>query len=97
LTPKTKVILDQVAVVLKVNKSWSKLSVTGYTDNVGGDNVNKKLSDKRADVVKNYLVAKGIAADAINTSGLGKQNPKTTNNTKEGRYTNRRAELILQK
>ena len=97
LTPKTKAILDQVAVVLKVNKSWSKLSVTGYTDNVGGDNVNKKLSDKRADIVKNYLVAKGIAADAINTSGLGKQNPKTTNNTKEGRYTNRRAELILQK
>lgn len=97
LQPKTKAILDQVALVLKVNKVWSKLVVSGYTDNIGGDKINRKLSQERAAVVKEYLISKGITASAISTAGFGKQNPKVSNETKEGRYKNRRAELVVKK
>jgi len=97
LETKTITILNQVALVLNVNKAWSKLLVSGYTDNIGGDELNKKLSIERATVVKNYLITKGLTDSAIIVSGFGMKNPKASNDTKEGRYINRRAELILQK
>ncbi|MDR3652314.1 MAG: OmpA family protein [Paludibacter sp.] len=97
LQPKTRAILDQVALVLKVNKAWSKLVVSGYTDSIGGDKINKNLSEERANVVKEYLIYKGLTASAIITAGFGKENPKASNKTKEGRYKNRRAELVVKK
>ena len=97
LVPKTKAVLDQVALVLKVNKVWSKLVVSGYTDNVGTDKINIKLSQERASVVKNYLILKGLTPSSISTAGLGKENPKASNDTKQGRYKNRRAELVIDK
>lgn len=97
LQPKMKAILDQVALVLKVNKSWTTLEVSGYTDSIGGDEVNNKLSQDRASVVKDYLVSKGLIASEINTAGFGKKNPKATNDTKDGRYKNRRTELVITK
>lgn len=97
LQPKMKTILDQVALVLKVNKSWTTLVVSGYTDSIGGDEVNNQLSQDRARVVKDYLVSKGLVASEINTAGFGKKNPKATNDTKVGRYKNRRAELVITK
>lgn len=97
LVPKTKAVLDQVALVLKVNKVWSKLVVSGYTDNTGDDEKNIKLSQERASVVKNYLISKGLTASSISTAGLGKENPKASNDTKHGRYKNRRAELVIDK
>ena len=97
LQPKTLSILDQVALVLKANKTWSKLLVSGYTDNVGSDKINKKLSLKRATEVKNYLVLKGLSASAIHAAGFGKENPKVSNDTKTGRNQNRRAELVISK
>jgi len=97
LQPKTLAILDQVALVLKANKTWSKLLVSGYTDNVGSDKINKKLSLKRATEVKNYLVLKGLSASTIYAAGFGKENPKVSNDTKEGRNQNRRAELVISK
>ena len=97
LVPKTMAVLDQVALVLKVNKVWSKLVVSGYTDNVGTDKINIKLSQERASVVKNYLILKGLTPSSISTAGLGKENPKASNDTKQGRYKNRRAELVIDK
>jgi outer membrane protein OmpA-like peptidoglycan-associated protein len=97
LQPKMKAILDQVALVLKVNKSWKTLIISGHTDRIGSDEVNNKLSLKRASVVKDYLVSKGLVASEINTAGFGKRNPKATNNTKDGRYKNRRSELVITK
>ncbi|HET7733868.1 MAG TPA: OmpA family protein, partial [Paludibacter sp.] len=97
LQPKMKTILDQVALVLKVNKSWTTLVVSGYTDSIGGDEVNNKLSQNRARVVKDYLVSKGLVTSEISTAGFGKKNPKATNETKDGRYINRRAELVIMK
>ena len=97
LEAKAQTALDQVALVLKVNKSWSQLLVSGYTDYIGSDKVNNKLSMERAVSVKNYLISKGIASSVINTAGFGKQKPKAPNSTNEGRYLNRRAEVIIEK
>ncbi len=97
LQPNAKAILDETALVLKMNKTWSKLLVSGHTDSVGGEKINQKLSEERANVVKNYLISKGISASAIQAAGFGKDHPKAPNTTDEGRYINRRAELVITK
>jgi outer membrane protein OmpA-like peptidoglycan-associated protein len=73
----------------------SKLIVEGHTDNVGSDEFNLKLSQRRADAVKNYLVAKGIDAGRIAAQGYGETVPIASNDTEEGRAINRRVELIF--
>jgi outer membrane protein OmpA-like peptidoglycan-associated protein len=72
-----------------------RLQVEGHTDNVGGDDYNQQLSEKRARSVRDYLVQQGIAADAITSRGLGKTMPIATNDTADGRRQNRRVELVL--
>jgi OOP family OmpA-OmpF porin len=57
--------------------------------------MNQKLSQKRANEVKKYLISKEIAAADISINGFGHKNPKVSNATKEGRYKNRRAELVI--
>ena len=65
----------------------------GHTDSVGSDAYNKKLSLRRADAVKAYLVSKGIQANRVYTEGKGKAQPIADNKTKEGRAKNRRVEI----
>ncbi len=74
-----------------------KVDITGYTDNIGSARYNKQLSLKRANAVKNYLVARGIAASRINTIGMGEANPVASNKTAEGRALNRRIEFKVYK
>ena len=85
--------LDKVAELMK-NKGYN-LKLDGYTDNIGSDSVNKKLSKDRADAVKTYLVSKGVAASKIETAGHGENHPISTNSTEEGRQQNRRVEFSL--
>ena len=73
-----------------------KVAIEGYTDNVGSESYNKKLSEKRAEVIKNYLVGKGIAASRLTTSGNGESNPVADNATADGRAMNRRIEFKVQ-
>lgn len=70
-----------------------KVEVQGYTDGIGSDNYNVKLSEKRAQAVKNYLVARGIASDRLVVKGYGKANPVASNQTADGRALNRRIEF----
>lgn len=84
--------LDKIAVVLKAMPSI-KINAVGYTDSSGEYNYNKSLSKFRANMVKSYLVGKGVSADQINTEGLGPLRPIDSNKTAEGRQTNRRVEI----
>jgi OmpA-OmpF porin, OOP family len=67
--------------------------VTGHTDSVGSEAYNQRLSERRANTVKDYMVSQGIAAAKITTVGKGELQPVATNKTKEGRQKNRRTDI----
>lgn len=85
-------ILDQVVKVMVENPSYN-LEINGYTDNVGDDNQNLILSQKRADAVKKYLVGKGVDESRMTAKGYGEANPIADNSTTNGRSLNRRVEF----
>lgn len=72
-----------------------KLVVEGHTDSTGTDEYNQTLSEKRADAVRDYLVAQNLSESNVTAQGLGKADPVATNDTHEGRSLNRRVELIV--
>jgi len=72
-----------------------RLAVEGHTDSIGTDEYNRRLSEQRAEAVRDYLVQQGIGADAISASGFGKSEPVASNETAEGRQQNRRVELVV--
>jgi len=80
-------------------KEWGdvKVEVAGHTDSVGTEEYNMGLSLRRANAVRNYLVDKGIEADRLTVKGYGESQPIADNATAEGRFQNRRVELIPQK
>lgn len=86
--------LDQVAAIANQYPTL-KLTVEGHTDNVGDDQRNQDLSQRRADTVKSYLVSRGVAADRVTAVGLGETQPVTDNDTAEGRDRNRRVEFVF--
>ena len=71
------------------------LAVEGHTDNVGGDELNQKLSEKRAETVRTYLVQQGLADDRVTSQGFGKASPVADNDTSAGRQKNRRVEIVV--
>lgn len=87
-----QVILDEAASLLGRNPEVA-VSINGYTDATGTDAYNMKLSQRRAESVKSYLVGKGVAAGRLTTNGFGESNPVASNATKDGRAMNRRVEL----
>lgn len=72
-----------------------RLQIEGHTDNVGSDRYNQQLSERRAGVVKDYLVAQGVNINNVTAQGLGKTQPVASNATATGRQLNRRVELIV--
>jgi outer membrane protein OmpA-like peptidoglycan-associated protein len=71
------------------------LAIEGHTDNIGSDEANMKLSQQRADTVRDYLVQQGLPADSVTAVGMGKADPVADNSTNEGRQKNRRVEIIV--
>jgi hypothetical protein len=86
--------LLRLAELLNQNKDY-RVKVTGHTDYVGSAGYNEKLALSRANTVKDFLVKYGASADQVTTAGDGKRNPSVSNNTKEGRFVNRRVVLTL--
>jgi OOP family OmpA-OmpF porin len=83
-------------VVSILNKNPStKIQIQGHTDNIGSTEYNMDLSEKRAQVVKRYLIDKGIDAARISTMGFGYTQNRVSNNSPSGRAQNRRAEIVL--
>ena len=71
------------------------LQVEGHTDSVGSDEFNQKLSEQRAEAVRDYLISQGLDQGTITAVGLGKTMPIADNTTAEGRQKNRRVEIIV--
>jgi len=86
--------LDLLSEVMKKYPDLT-LEVIGYTDSIGGTTYNKNLSMKRAEAVKAYLLQQGVGASQVTTKGLGQDGFKTENADREGRFQNRRVELLL--
>lgn len=69
--------------------------IEGHTDNVGSDQSNQLLSQRRAESVRSYLVNRGVQANRVTTAGLGEGSPVASNDTTTGRQQNRRVEVII--
>lgn len=95
LTTDLKINLAKIAGILTIYKD-ANVVVEGHTDNVGGEEYNQKLSEKRASNVMDYLVTPGgVAASRLTSAGFGFSKPVADNATKEGRQKNRRVDLVI--
>jgi len=92
IKPEFQPVLDEAAAILAKNVNISVV-IEGHTDSVGTEAYNQKLSERRADSVKKYLVGKGIASSRLETVGYGELHPIASNDTAEGRAMNRRVEF----
>jgi outer membrane protein OmpA-like peptidoglycan-associated protein len=72
-----------------------KLQVEGYTDDIGSDEYNQKLSEERADSVREYLVSQNVSDSNVTAQGYGKTHPIADNSTNSGRAQNRRVEMVV--
>jgi len=94
LKPESFTELGRVVKFLTDNPAI-KIEISAHTDNIGSDEYNLDLSQKRAESVVNYLVSKGISAGRLVAKGFGKSNPVASNDTEEGRAMNRRVEMKI--
>ena len=86
--------LTGVAMVLKEYPKTA-VNVVGYTDSTGGQDLNMRLSQQRADAVASSLITQGVDAGRMRTSGMGPANPIASNSTEDGKAQNRRVEITL--
>jgi len=94
LKTETQISLAKVSGILQAYPGL-KLQVEGYTDSVGGDEYNQKLSENRADAVRNFLLTQGVQEVNITAMGYGKAKPVADNATAQGRAQNRRVQLVV--
>ena len=94
LKPEAKEMLRKIAKTLNQNPD-TVILVVGYTDSTGKFDYNVKLSEKRAEAVKNELVLNGVDPSRILTFGCGPKHPIAPNDTPEGRALNRRVEILV--
>jgi len=95
IKPEFKPTLDRVARVLRDDPGL-RITIIGFTDSVGSEAYNLRLSQRRADATASYLISQGVAASQIATEGLGEAEPRASNATEAGRAQNRRVEIYLQ-
>ncbi|MEZ4807851.1 MAG: OmpA family protein [Flavobacteriales bacterium] len=94
LLPASNAELGRLVKLMEANPSL-RIELGGHTDNVGADAANMTLSDQRAKAVRDFIIAKGIAADRISARGYGETRPVASNETEEGRALNRRTEVTV--
>jgi outer membrane protein OmpA-like peptidoglycan-associated protein len=94
LKPEAREKLAKVSGILLAYPGLT-MQVEGYTDNIGSDDYNQKLSEQRAGAVSDYLVTQGVAQTNINATGYGKNDPVADNSTNDGRAQNRRVQLVV--
>jgi outer membrane protein OmpA-like peptidoglycan-associated protein len=94
LRPEAREKLAKVAGIVSGHPGL-RLDVEGHTDNVGGDDYNQNLSERRGSAVRDYLTQQGMQQGAVSTRGFGKTQPIASNDTAAGRQQNRRVELVI--
>ncbi|HEY8518263.1 MAG TPA: OmpA family protein [Candidatus Binatia bacterium] len=94
IRPDARPILDEAIRVLKEEPDI-RVRIEGHTDSIGTEQYNLRLSQRRADAVRRYLIDGGIAASRLEAVGKGESQPVASNDTADGRAQNRRAELIV--
>lgn len=95
ILPESFPMLQEIANLLKANKSIKRMSIEGHTDNRGAAEINKKLSQSRADSVRTWLVGHGVEAPRLEAHGYGLEKPIEDNSTDAGRAANRRVEFKI--
>jgi len=93
LKPEGKKVIDDQAVAPMKEHPELRALVQGHTDSIGSEAYNMKLSERRANAVKDFMVSRGVSASRITTKGFGKTKPIADNKTAEGRAKNRRVEV----
>lgn len=94
LRPAAREKLAKVAGIISGHPGL-RLAVEGYTDSVGGDEYNQKLSEERGEAVRDYLTQEGVVRTSVTSQGFGKSQPVASNDTAAGRQQNRRVELVV--
>jgi outer membrane protein OmpA-like peptidoglycan-associated protein len=94
LRPAAREKLAKVAGIISGHPGL-RLAVEGYTDSVGGDDYNQKLSEQRGEAVRDYLTQQGVEGSSVTSRGFGKTLPVASNDTADGRQQNRRVELVV--
>jgi len=94
LKPEFKPTLDRVAEVLRDDPNL-RITIIGFTDSIGSEAYNLRLSQRRADATAAYLTSRGVSPSQIVTDGLGESEPRASNDTAAGRAQNRRVEIYL--
>ncbi len=95
IKPEFKPTLDKVAGVLR-DDSRVRITIIGFTDSIGSEAYNQRLSERRAQATADYLISRGVSASQILVRGLGESEPRASNTTEAGRAQNRRVEIYLQ-
>jgi outer membrane protein OmpA-like peptidoglycan-associated protein len=88
-------LMNQVAQAIRESTDIKKVRIEGHTDSRGSDAYNQKLSERRANAVKKYLLRKKVPADRLEAVGRGETKPVAPNSTAKGREANRRVEFII--
>lgn len=94
IRPESAPILDKIAGMLLRYRRF-KIEVRGHTDNIGGEEFNQRLSDARANAVRDALIARGVSERRLRARGLGLTRPLVPNDTEENRQKNRRTEFAV--
>ena len=94
LKPETRSNLQELSETLNKYDD-TEILVLGHTDNVGTDQYNESLSEKRANAVKNYLISQQVTGSRMSTEGYGETDPVADNETEAGRAQNRRVEVVI--
>ena len=95
ILPKSFPLLEQVSQILKDHPEVERVSIEGHTDGRGARAMNLKLSEARAESVRQWLIKKGIDAARITSKGFGPDKPISSNDTDAGREQNRHVEFLI--
>lgn len=87
-------VLDGAAQLITEHPEIQLLEIQGHTDNTGSDAINNPLSQARADAVRNYLISRGVEPSRLVAKGYGSSKPVSSNSTEQGKYQNRRIDMV---